>query len=563
MRPKFRSVINHIRSRPKLPGLVIISLTIAFLYGMHFLVLEMLKLMDQVPVISVVLKNYLLSAVLLCLFFMLVFSNLINALSAFFMSRELDLVFSSPLPFYTIFLSKFVEVMTRSSWMVILLLAPIMSAYCTSYQGDGLFYLLWIPLTIPYMVFCAVLGIALALILAVLLPVQRAATVLRFVFVVGIGIVIVLLRMLQPEQLIVPDRFESFGKFLLTLHTPYTTELPSYWLSQLMFCVITMDFFAFNHFAWRYLLLSGGSLGLCYWLAKAVYLRGWRRMRIGAGKARDKKVVEERTPLLARMINGLCRAFGARNPAISRLIEKEMFIFTRTPAIWTQTALLAVIVIIYVYNIHLLPAESLANLRADLPSIAAFCNVAFIGFIITAAALRFGFPLISMEGRALYLILASPLSPEAYLAVKYWSSAIPLSLLALLLAATSCYLLETTLLVTIVIAIDVVLLSLGIAGLSLLFGTIYADLRAHNFAEIPSGWGGMLFMTLATLFIALFLLCQAYPCYLHFLATTSLYKVTSSDMTVAAACLVLSLCTCGVTTHQSRAWCLGWLKALC
>ena len=564
LKPKFQSVWNHVRSRPKLPGVVIVSLTIAFLVALHYLVLEMLKLMDQVPLIGLVLKNYLLSAVLLCLLFMLVFSNLINALSAFFLSRELDLVFSSPAPFSTIFISKFSEVMLRSSWMVVLLLAPVMSAYTVSYKGDSLFYLLWLPLTVPYMILCAALGVTLALVLAVVLPVQRAATVLRFVFVVGVGIVIVLLRVLQPEQLMVPERFESFGRFLLTLHSPFANSLPSYWLSRVMICVMTFDFFAFDRFIWPYLLSSLLSFCCCYLLARSLYLKGWRRMRMGAAGKRgvEDKSVEDKDGFWRRSLTTMANIFGIRKAATLRLIEKEICIFTRTPAIWTQTALLGVIVIIYVYNIHLLPAESLANLRADLPSITAFFNVAFIGFIITAAALRFGFPLISMEGRALFLIMASPIKRETYLSIKFWCSAFPLAILGVILAAASCYMLETTVLVTSVIAIDVCLLAMGISALALLFGTVYADLRAHNFAEIPSGWGGMLFMTVATVYIAIFLACQAYPCYIHFLGTTSLYKVTRSDLIVTVAFLTLSLCTAGVTTHLCRSYCERCLKSL-
>ena len=538
--------------------MVVVILTFLFLLGLHFLVLKMLTMMDEVPLIGLLLKNYLLSAVLLCLMGMLVFSNLINALSAFFLSRELELVFASPLRFRTIFSSKFCEVMFRSSWMVIILLIPVLSAYWASYGGQALFFFIAIPLLLPYLMTCSAAGILGALLLAVVLPVKKAATVLRFVFVIGIELVIVLLRILQPEQLVVPERFESFGRFLLTLHSPFANQLPSYWLSKVLLCSITGDYFGFEEYLLPYLLLCLLSLGLSYWLAKMLYMRAWRRMQLSHRKDSPPQSQRSLPSLVARLASTLSRS----NQATARMIEKEVLIFLRTPAIWTQVALLSVIVVIYLYNIHLLPADSLSNLRADLPSITAFCNIAFIGFITTAAALRFGFPAVSMEGRALFLILVSPLSTEAYLRVKYWTSAVPLTALAVMLAVTSSILLDTSPLITALVIVDVTLLSLGISSLALLLGTVYADIEAHNFAEIPSGWGGMLFMLASMVFIGVFLAFQAYPFYLHFLTSTSLYQLKQGEIVTMAACFVLSLCSFGILEHQARQYCHLALKRL-
>jgi len=560
LRPKVRSIVNHVASRPKLPGLVILVLTVGFLVGIHVLVVKILSMMDQVPLIGLVLKNFLLSAVLLCLLFMLTFSNLINALSAFFLSDELELVFAAPLPYRTVFCSKFCEVALRSSWMFFLVLAPVMTAYGVSYDGTPLFFVVWLPLVVPFVATCTALGVVGALVLAAVVPVRRAATALQFVFVVGAGILIVLVRMLQPEQLVDPERFESFGRFLLSLHGPVTTDLPSYWLSRILLCFIKLDFFAIDRFALRYLATAAAACLFAYGLACRLHENGWRRFLVGGGRPASSES-SARHPLWRRKAAVLGRLL-VKDAATRRLVEKEWLLFLRTPAIWTQTALLLVIVVIYVYNLHLLPAASLAELRSDLPAIMAFCNVAFIACIVTAAALRFGFPAVSMEGRALRLIAASPVPPEDYLAVKFWSSAVPLVGLAATLAAASALMLETDGVVAVVVAIDAVVLALAIAALALFFGTVYADLRAQNVAEIPSGWGGMLFMVAAVVMTAAFLAVQAYPCYWYFLLTTSVLRPSAAQQMAIVGCLLGSLVLTAATTAWARRLSRRWLLEL-
>ena len=222
------------------------------------------------------------------------------------------------------------------------------------------------------------------------------------------------------------------------------------------------------------------------------------------------------------------------------IFQKEALIFLRTPALWIQTAMIGVIILIYIYNIRLLPAKSLASLRTELPAITAFCNVAFIAFIVTAAALRFGFPSISMERNALFLILASPFSKRRYIRIKYLTSAIPLGLLALILAGSSCYLFETSAILTITVVTDTLILSLAISSMALMFGSVYGNLNSPDFAEIPSGWGGMIFMVTSTLITAGFLVLQAYPFYIYFLVTSSIFRPEFTENLTVASCLIAS-----------------------
>jgi ABC-2 type transport system permease protein len=537
---------------------IVLVLSILFLYGIHLLGLKMLSLMDEVELIGVMLKNYLLSGIFLCLLFMLIFSNVINALSTLFLSDDLDLPLASPLPLSAVFLSKFTQVGFKSAWMVLILLIPIMSAYQTNFGSPFFFHFLWPLIILPYLILCTATGMTIATIMAAMFPVRRAATAMRGIFIVGIGISIIVIRLLQPEQLVMADKFYNFGRFLMSIHSPFSANLPSYHLSRILVSFLSMDFFHLSWLVTRYIFPPLIALAISWITFSKLFKKGWMKMRThGSSEFNDhtppvttntgaltlKKEIEE-TSILDRMVKGtihLITCILRLRPAEAMIMEKEALVFLRTPALWIQTAMIGVIIMIYIYNIRLLPAKSLASLRVELPSITAFCNIAFISFIVTAAALRFGFPSISMERNALFLIMSSPCSRGRYLKVKFWTSAIPLCLLALILATTSSYLFETVPLITFIVTGDTILMALAIASLALMFGVTYGNLNSADFAEIPSGWGGMIFMISSAMLSAVFLAIQAYPFYIHFLISSSIYVPDSIERLKVLFCIISSV----------------------
>src|SRR2546425_13297623 len=74
------------------------------------------------------LAGKLLGLVLLSFIAILVLSNVITALSSFFLAKDLDLLVSAPVDWLRIYLAKLGETMLHSSWMVALMAVPIFAA---------------------------------------------------------------------------------------------------------------------------------------------------------------------------------------------------------------------------------------------------------------------------------------------------------------------------------------------------------------------------------------------------------------------------------------------------
>ena len=101
----------------------------------------------------------------LSFFAILLLSNVITALSSYFLARDLDMLVAAPVDWLQLYLAKLLETLIHSSWMVALMALPILSAYGYVYKGGALFVLVALGASIPYFVIPAAVGSAITLIL--------------------------------------------------------------------------------------------------------------------------------------------------------------------------------------------------------------------------------------------------------------------------------------------------------------------------------------------------------------------------------------------------------------
>src|SRR5437879_11746194 len=78
----------------------------------------------------------------------------------------------------------------------------------------------------------AVLGCAVTLVLVNIFPARRTRDLLSIIALGAAGGVILLFRMIRPEQLARPEGFRNLLDFLILLRGPTSPFLPSEWASQ-------------------------------------------------------------------------------------------------------------------------------------------------------------------------------------------------------------------------------------------------------------------------------------------------------------------------------------------
>ncbi len=501
--PKVRAKLNRTRGDDgaSLKFGVLGAMAVVFWVGIFAMIHRMLLYFRGTEGIGDLLAAKLLGLALLTFLLILLLSNIITALSTFFLAKDVELLVASPIDPLHVYWARLCESLANSSWMVLLLMVPLVGAYAAVYGASLSFYLLTAAVVLPFLVLPAVAGSALTLILVNVFPARRTRDLLALVGLLAAAGVVVLVRFLQPERLVRPDEFRSLVDFMAALRTPTSPWLPSEWASSALMTHLGGSFEPFPFL----LLVSTAAAFLVVggWLHLRYFPEGFSRAQEGA----EKKEGRTRSRAWERLLR----------PADLRtreLVAKEVRVFFRDTTQWSQLILLGVLIVVYIYNIQVLPLTTSDDLSFFLVNVVSFLNLGLAGFVVAAIAARFIFPAMSLEGRMMWLLRSSPLDPRRIFWVKYWVGTVPLLLIAIPLIVATNLILEVSTFMLVVSTVTMAGATFAITALALGFGALYPNFDTENPAEIPTSFGGLLFMMAAVGYLALVAVFEGWPVYL-------------------------------------------------
>src|SRR5207247_7384882 len=153
-------------------------------------------------------------------------------------------------------------------------------------------------------------------------------------------------------------------------------------------------------------------------------------------------------------------------------VLKDIKLFFRDTTQWSQLILLAVLVVVYVFNIKALPLHRGEPVGFFYVTLVSFLNLGLAGFVLASIAARFIFPAVSVVRRQMWSVRSSPLDLRALLWSTYWAGTVPLLVLRLLLTGLTDVLLEVSSFLMILSLATIFALTLAIAAMALGFGAL-------------------------------------------------------------------------------------------
>ncbi|MEE9246870.1 MAG: hypothetical protein V3U63_11790 [Gemmatimonadota bacterium] len=459
---------------------------------------RILKYFRGVEDIGDLLAAKLFGLILLTFFGVLLLSNVITALSTFFLSRDLELLMAAPSDWLQLYLTRLGETLLHSSWMVGLICLPILAAYGTVFGGGLVFYVVAAMTLLPLFIMLSALGSAVTVLLVSIFPARRAKDILGVITVGAAGGLVLLIRLLRPESLTKPEGFRNLGEFLALLRGPTSPWIPSEWSAS-----ATMEALQGSFDPFPLVLLWTSALGMvvlgAIFHARA-YISAYTRSQTGA----------QRHPAGRRFSRSIARLFKPLGIRRSELVLKDVRVFFRDTTQWSQLILLSVLVVVYIYNISALPLHT-EGVSFFFAHVISFLNVGLAGFVLSAIAARFVFPALSIEGPALWLLKSSPLDARDLLWTKYWVGTVPLLIMAILLTIGTNLLLEVGWLMMTLSVITIAAIAFALSALALAFGAIYPQFKSENMAQISTSLGGLLFMMAAVSLVGIVLVLESWP----------------------------------------------------
>lgn len=501
----FRRLINFYRSGKRgsyLSTATIAMIAIFFIAIEYRIAVELFQhIMNQVHLegLRYVLMAKLLQMVYLIFSILLVYSNIVMSISSFFLSPELDLFHSRPVSEKAIFFHSFFQTFVRSSWMFLAFGVPILMAY-GSVMNQAVFFprqVFWVIL--PSLILPSTIGVIIGILLIFVFSPRRTQRVFLLMGVfLAVGLVMVF-RLMRPEQLVDPIGVEQVNFYLDTLRVPTIMWLPTTWASEAIAAYGEGRKGTNLYYGQLLWIFSLATFVLSFWIFKFFW---WRARSRGHGS----EPVEAGIHSVAKRISKPGRF---RNS----LMYRDIILFIRDPAQWSQVIVIAALVTIYIFNFKNLP-YALYGFQYSM----SFVSVLASGLILSAILARFGFPAVSMEGRAIWILKTSPVNWRFYLWQKFFFLVIPTTIIGLILVLFSVKILDASGSLVAKCLIAETAIAFSCTGLAIGIGAWKPKYELNDAAMVTVSPAGLWYMILAVVSIVVIVGLVVIPDLMRFMS---------------------------------------------
>ena len=474
---------------------VIYALLVLIFWILCFFVVRhtILYVRNTLDLVGPFFLDRLLLIFLLSIFIMLIYANMLSAFSVLFASEDLPLLLSSPIRGADIYRFKLWESLSFGSWTYLIFGLPIFVAYGHTLGAPPGYYAAMVLGMIPYALLAGLCGVVLGTLLGSFGRHRRLRLaallfwVLAFLLVLSLKDVLVTGARHQEEAATQLVRWEQSNSIYM----------PHLWLFRMLSEAVSGNL---REVVMYLLLLWTGAaamFGLVAELGGWLYLPTWQRSQ-QAGE--DSLLVHD--SYFVRLIILPLRLVGSGARSV---IHKDVRLFFRDITQWGQ--MLVVVGLLLIYLIQLAHYD-LGEKPAAVRNFVMILNLAVLGFVICALSVRFVFPSLSLEGRAIWTLASSTLTLRRLFAIKWSFHVVWLSALSMMLLCFVWWFLDLDLLVMLPLAIYLILLCAGSVSISVGIAALYPRFYARNAAEINSGTGAMvcIILTLSYLSAATFFL---------------------------------------------------------
>ncbi|MEW6557908.1 MAG: hypothetical protein AB1349_11265 [Elusimicrobiota bacterium] len=452
-----------------------------FLYHGFFRVLIYLNTIEFIGGLLIV---KLVAMIFLTFLIMLVFSNLIISFSTIFLADDLNFLMSLPITAKQIFIYKFLRTTFYSSWMVLLAFLPFLFAFGRIKSVNDSFYIVTLLFLIPFFLIASSIGTIISIVFVQLLPSQKARDIFIILGVLLVGAVYLFARFIQPENFLKADKFNEVIEYISVIQMPTAKYLPSWWFTSVLFLYVSKQWSNFWFYSFLLFSIAFILVAVTIYISQKSYYNSWADSQESSGYK-------------------TCLKWKIKNRAVS-LFMKDIKIFFRDTSQWSQLLLLLALVIVYLFNIYKLPLDTFY-----LKSLVSFLNIGLAGFVLAAIALRFVFPLVSIEGKSFWIVKSLPITLKKFIWEKFLIAVIPLVFLGGLFIGISNFLLTVTKFISYLSFITIIFVAVSLAAMAVGFGAVFPKFKVENISQIESSTGGMIFIVFSLFYIFLVISLEA------------------------------------------------------
>lgn len=490
-----------------------LALTIAglFAWGSHvffvrvFAGIKGLEVVESLlPDALAILTGRLLAMAALTAFASLGASALLTSVATSLTSRDLPLLLASPMPPGPLFWHRLQRAAVAAGAPILLVLLPAATALAAVWGRTGVVVAVAAASSTLLIVATTAASLSLLLVLVRVFPAGRVTQVAASVSALAIAAVIGALRAVRPERLFSPASGADLLEAIRSLDLPSLEAYPSSWMAASWIAAALGQ-------PWHLELVRLAIAGAVTVVAAALVFS--RLHRVGWMRANEASPPALPGLGLARRLGGwLADRLPAPMAAVARL---EIATLTRDAGQWTQLALLAGLVGLYLYNLKLIPGD-----QRLLGPLLALLNVGVAGLVLAAVAVRLGLPSVSRDGPSRWLPEVSPLRPGQRLVAKTGVVALALVLLGGGLTVLAAVILQGPLSIKLQAIAATVLMGPTLAAMAVGVGARFPRYDLPDPVQVAVSAGGLLCFAAMLVYVAATTVLTARPVLVWYLRMT-------------------------------------------
>lgn len=498
---------------------------------------------------------------LLFVFFVTInLGNMVVSFSTLYRSPEVHFLLSSPVSYLNIFTIKFLDNFFYSSGTLFMVGFAVLLGYGVYFNHPWHFYLLMMfGVLVPFMFFAGCIAVLVLLILMKMAAKINFRILIAAIVLFYISQVYIYFKLTSPINLVqeVMKYYPYVDLYFGSLDPAGAKILPNFWVSEILYFYVQKDFSAVTGYTALLVLSTIGVFVFALAIANASFYSTW------ITSLSLKSFSVKRFQFSSSFFT-----FGKKSllsPQTEVLLKKEFWQFVREPSQWVHFIVMMALLMIFLSSVSTL------NIKLESPELKAVVYlVVFIFniFLINSIALRFGFPMISLEGSAYWSVRSAPISPERMYWIKFLILVVFLGLLSLLIAFLSNipYLFvrrvaaeESGILAYITphaavkqlayySIITTPIVAVTLASLNFGLGSVYADFVEKNPIRIASSQGATMTFLLSVVYLVVLLAAYYFPSLMMFNAEVKNLPVDWAALRIVLLVIALSsLCIAGIS----------------
>ena len=454
-------------------------------------------------------------SMMLFVFFVAVnLGNIVVSFATLYKSPEVNYLLTKPMGYTSVFVLKFLDNFLYSSTTLFLVAFMVLLGYGTylGYSWPAIVGLLVFVL-VPYMFLSACLAVL------ILMGLMKSASrwgfrkVMSTVALVYFSFIYVFFKFSNPIKLVeqVGEYYPNFNLYLAHLDPSFAKYLPNHWVSEFLFWTARGDFLKGLPYALLLLAVTAAAFVLVLIVAQRFYYRSWM---IASTISSRRRGVAPRSAL--KFLPDFRKA-SRLAPQLDALLKRDFHLFFREPSQWIHFSLMLVLISVFVLSIRRL------EFVQDVPEIPAFTYLvlfAFGGFLLAALALRFVFPMLSLEGRPFWIILSAPVKLRRIYRIKLGIGVAVLTTLGIVVSLFSnlpfIRLAAQSPLLMVIGGVTTFWLSLAMVSLNLGLGGFFANYQEKNPIRIASSQGATLTFMFNLFLLVILISIMAVPVMQYF-----------------------------------------------